>query len=86
MSNNVYAYNLGLKVLTWFTAFKVRVTSIIWNTGANASMISSFTFSICSAVTRIYTFFISASKSSWTFWVCQTLIGFAFYIGATLMA
>ena len=75
----------GLKVLTWFTAFKVRVASIIWNTGAYASMISSFTFSICSAVTRIYTFLISTSQSSVTFRISQALIGLALYIGTTLV-
>jgi len=71
--------------LTWLASFKVRISSVAWNTCANASVILCFTFSIGSTCTRIYTLLISASQSCWTLWIGETLIWFAFYIWTTLV-
>jgi hypothetical protein len=70
----------------WFTAFKIGISSMFWYACANASVIASITNSIGSTGTRIYTFFIATSKCCMALWICQTLIGLAFYIGTTFVS
>ena len=72
--------------LTWSTAFKVRITCVAWSACTNASVISSFTISISSTVTGIYTLFISTRKSGWTLRICQAFIGSTFNIRTTLVS
>ena len=72
-----------MNYLTWFTASNIWVTSMVWYTCAIASVITSITNSILSTVTGVYTFLIATSKNNWAFWICQTLIGLAFYVRTT---
>lgn len=73
-------------MLTWFTAIEIRVSTVIWYTSANSSVIFGLTSSIGSTITGIYTLFISTCQSIWTLWICQAFIGFTLYIRTTLVS
>ena len=77
---------LGYLGLTWLTASKIGISSVVWYASANASVILSLTNSIGSTSTRIYTFLIPTSQSCWAFRVCQAFIRPAFYIWASLVS